>query len=119
MIGYTILGLPVFRMNTGYKKGKGDDASMIAKDYIRNSSLLINLAKVKDTSKIQAIGRIVVSYKDLQSLSGYTYLVNELQVVMNDVKNEKFNRTQVNQELLKDYVGGKVKYLILFNLFLV
>lgn len=26
---------------------------------------------------------------------------------MNDVKNEKFNRTQVNQELLKDYVGGK------------
>jgi hypothetical protein len=28
---------------------------------------------------------------------------------MNDVKNEKFNRTQVNQELLKEYVGGKVK----------
>jgi hypothetical protein len=28
---------------------------------------------------------------------------------MSDVKNERFNRTQVNQELLKDYVGGKVK----------
>lgn len=50
----------------------------------------------------------MVSYKDLQSLSGYTYLVNELQTVMNDVKDEKFNRTQVNQALLKDYVGGKV-----------
>jgi ATP-binding cassette subfamily D (ALD) protein 3 len=49
MIGYTILGLPVFRMkNNNYNgKGKGDDASLIAKDYIRNSSLLINLAKVK------------------------------------------------------------------------
>jgi ATP-binding cassette subfamily D (ALD) protein 3 len=48
MIGYTILGLPVFRMkNKNYGgKGKGDDASLIAKDYIRNSSLLINLAKV-------------------------------------------------------------------------
>lgn len=48
MIGYTILGLPVFRMKTGTYKGKakGDDSALIAKDYIRNSSLLINLAKV-------------------------------------------------------------------------
>jgi hypothetical protein len=44
----------------------------------------------------------------LQNLSGYTYLVNELEVVMDDIKNEKFNRTQVNKELLKEYVGGKV-----------
>jgi hypothetical protein len=29
---------------------------------------------------------------------------------MDDVKNEKFNRTQVNQELLKEYVGGKVNF---------
>ncbi len=43
-------------------------------------------------------------------MSGYTYLVNELQVVMSDVQNERFTRTQVNQELLKEYVGGKVKY---------
>jgi len=28
---------------------------------------------------------------------------------MDDVENEKFTRTQVNQELLKEYVGGKVK----------
>lgn len=106
MIGYTILGLPVFRMKTkAQQKGKGgDDASLIAKDYIRNSSLLINLAK--------AIGRIVVSYKDLQSLSGYTYLVHELQTVMNDVQRESFNKTQVNQELLKEYVGGKVLFII-------
>jgi ATP-binding cassette subfamily D (ALD) protein 3 len=58
IVGYTILGLPVF----GPKKDKyihslKNDASKITKDYIRNSSLLINLAK--------AIGRIVVSYKDI------------------------------------------------------
>jgi ATP-binding cassette subfamily D (ALD) protein 3 len=49
MIGYTILGLPVFKSNGNIykKKGKeGPNASIIAKDYIRNSSLLINLAKV-------------------------------------------------------------------------
>jgi len=49
MIGYSILGLPVFGGRKDlYKNAKGgNDASMIAKDYIRNSSLLINLAKVK------------------------------------------------------------------------
>lgn len=46
----------------------------------------------------------------MQNLSGYTYLVNELEVVMDDIKNEKFNRTQVNKELLKEYVGGIVFY---------
>ena len=50
MIGYSILGLPVFRMANNTYNPKGglavNDASLIAKDYIRNSSLLINLAKV-------------------------------------------------------------------------
>lgn len=47
MIGYTILGLPVFGGRKELYRGKsGSDASLIAKDYIRNSSLLINLAKV-------------------------------------------------------------------------
>jgi len=27
---------------------------------------------------------------------------------MDDVQKEKFTRTQVNQELLKEYIGGKV-----------
>lgn len=45
--GYTILGLPVFGSGQlQYAKQTGLDASVIAKDYIRNSSLLINLAKV-------------------------------------------------------------------------
>jgi ATP-binding cassette subfamily D (ALD) protein 3 len=47
MTGYSILGLPVFGGNNEkYQKVSGNDASVITKDYIRNSSLLINLAKV-------------------------------------------------------------------------
>ena len=45
--GYSILGLPVFgKTSERYEKLAGSDASVITKDYIRNSSLLINLAKV-------------------------------------------------------------------------
>ena len=56
--GYTVLGLPIFgRKKDQYSKEILKDPSKITKDYIRNSSLLINLAK--------AIGRIVVSYKDI------------------------------------------------------
>jgi len=58
MVGYTVVGLPVFGPNSEeYLKKVGNDTSAITKDYIRNSSLLINLAK--------AIGRLVVSYKEV------------------------------------------------------
>ena len=71
MIGFTVIGLPVFGPRRhAYLKSVGTDSSRITKDYIRNSSLLINLAK--------AIGRIVVSYKDVQSLAGYTTLIFEM-----------------------------------------
>lgn len=56
MVGFAVLGLPVFGPNKEqYIKNIGADSSAITRDYIRNSSLLINLAK--------AIGRIVISYK--------------------------------------------------------
>ena len=58
MVGYTVVGLPVFGPGREkYLSEINNDPSKITKDYVRNSSLLINLAK--------AIGRIVVSYKDL------------------------------------------------------
>ena len=58
MVGYGVLGLPVFGPGKEkYLAEIGTDPSKITKDYIRNSSLLINLAK--------AIGRIVVSYKEV------------------------------------------------------
>lgn len=77
MTGYTVCGLPVFGPNSAqYLASRGDQAQ-ITKDYIRNSSLLINLAK--------AIGRLVVSYKEVQSLAGYTTLIHEMDEVLKDL----------------------------------
>lgn len=58
LVGYAILGLPVFGPGSEeYIKSIANDPSAITRDYIRNSSLLINLAK--------AIGRLVISYKEI------------------------------------------------------
>lgn len=58
MVGYTVVGLPVFGpKKEEYLKKIGNNPARITKDFVRNSSLLINLAK--------AIGRVVVSYKEV------------------------------------------------------
>lgn len=58
MVGYTVVGLPVFGPRAAeYLAKAGQNESQITRDYVRNSSLLINLAK--------AIGRLVVSYKEI------------------------------------------------------
>jgi hypothetical protein len=49
----------------------------ITNDYVRNSSLFVSLAK--------AIGRIIISYKDISELAGYTYIVNKLDVTIDDL----------------------------------
>lgn len=68
MVGYAVVGLPVFGPNSAeYLAKVGNDPSAITRDYVRNSSLLINLAK--------AIGRLVISYKEVQHLAGFTTLV--------------------------------------------
>ena len=83
MVGYAVLGLPVFGPNKEqYLKKIGTDGSAITRDYIRNSSLLINLAK--------AIGRLVISYKEIQQLAGFTTLVNEMQEVLEDLTKNQF-----------------------------
>ena len=90
MVGYTVVGLPVFGPGREeYLKSIKNDPTKITKDYVRNSSLLINLSK--------AIGRIVVSYKDLQNLAGYTTLISEMEEVLTDLKNGRFKRTQVTE----------------------
>mmetsp|Transcript_36371 Transcript_36371/g.32637 ORF Transcript_36371/g.32637 Transcript_36371/m.32637 type:complete len:349 (-) Transcript_36371:242-1288(-) len=89
LIGYFLLGLPVFGPgHEEYLKKVGSDASNITRDYIRNSSLLINLAK--------AIGRLVVSYKEIQLLAGYTTLVHEMKEVIGDLEQNKYKRTMIN-----------------------
>ena len=88
LVGYTILGLPVFGPGREeYIKTVSSDPSQITRDYVRNSSMLISLAK--------AIGRIVVSYKELQNLAGYTSLVFELQEVLSDLDQGKYKRSLV------------------------
>jgi len=58
-----VLGLPVFGPGSeDYIQRTAGSSSQITQDYIRNSSLLINLAR--------AIGRIVTSHKELQKLAG-------------------------------------------------
>lgn len=57
---------------------------------MRNSSLLINLAK--------AIGRLVVSYKEVQNLAGYTTLINEMDEVLEDLSHGRYERVMVTQE---------------------
>lgn len=43
MVGFAVLGLPVFGPNKeAYLKKIGTDSSAITRDYIRNSSLLIS-----------------------------------------------------------------------------
>lgn len=89
LVGYTIVGLPVFGPNSSeYLKKFGNDQAQITKDYVRNSSLLINLAK--------AIGRLVVSYKEVQSLAGYTALIHEMDEVLEDLSSGRYKRVMVN-----------------------
>ena len=79
MTAYGVLGIPVFGKNKqSYIKSVNSDTSTITRDYIRNSALLISLAK--------AIGRIVISYKEVQELAGYTTLVYEVKEVLDDLK---------------------------------
>lgn len=102
MIGYTVIGLPVFGPRRHeYLKSVGTDSSKITKDYVRNSSLLINLAK--------AIGRIVVSYKDVQSLAGYTTLIYEMKEVLDDLEIGKYKRVMLKNT--DESEGGVAKTL--------
>lgn len=117
MVGYTVVGLPVFGPGREeYLKSVANDPTKITKDYVRNSSLLINLAK--------AIGRIVVSYKDVQNLAGYTTLIHEMDEVLQDLNNNKFRRTQVtsngdgakNEVLKLNDMGNKGEIIISDNI---
>ena len=92
--GYTIVGLPVFgKGHKEYLKKTGGDASVITRDYIRNSSLLINLAK--------ATGRFIVSYKTIQSLAGFTSLISEMIEVLDDLPHNRYTRTMIKDSSIK------------------
>jgi ATP-binding cassette subfamily D (ALD) protein 3 len=86
IVGYYVLSKPSMR---NFKKKDGKlSISELTQDYIRNGSLMMNLAK--------SIGRMVISYKDLQNMAGYTILITEMQTVLNDLENGKYMRSQAS-----------------------
>ena len=82
MIGYFILAKPTMHFFQA-KKQQGSITNITA-NYIRNGSLMVNLAK--------AIGRIVISYKDFQKIMGYTTLLVEFKNVLDDLEEGKYAR---------------------------
>lgn len=52
---------------------------------------MINLAK--------AIGKLLISYQQVQNLAGYTTLIYEMKEVLEDLSEGRFVRTQVVNEL--------------------
>ena len=103
IMGYFVLSRPAIRFAKERMKQLGNspgadtknlisnqESSQITKEYMRNGSLMISLAK--------SIGRIVITYKDLQKIAGYTVLISELDRVLNDLKNGKFFRPQVRDD---------------------
>ncbi|CAG9321444.1 ABCD3_1 [Blepharisma stoltei] len=109
MVAYGVLGLPVFGNNSsGYLAKIGDDPSAITRDFIKNSSLLINLAK--------AVGRMVVSYKEIQSLIGYTSLIQEADDVLDELASGEYKREMIldsefsNSERGRLIISDKIKF---------
>lgn len=109
LIGYAVVGLPVFGPGSAeYLKKVNNDTSIITKDYIRNFSLLINLAK--------AIGRLVISYKEVQQLAGYTTLISEMQEVLENLRDGKYVSTIVEGvDEFKNNAKSGEKTVISFN----
>jgi len=79
MIGYAVVAVPVFGSlgvrTYGANAGVTDESrSSITRDYVRNSHILINLAR--------AIGQVILLYKNFTQLAGYTARVAELREVL-------------------------------------
>ena len=88
LCGFCILALPVFGEGSeAYLARMKADPSGITRDYIRNSSLLISLSK--------AVGRIAISYKELQNLAGYSHLIYEMDHVLSDLETGNYTRNTV------------------------
>eukprot|EP00388_Colpodella_angusta_P020059 GDKJ01050058.1.p1 GENE.GDKJ01050058.1~~GDKJ01050058.1.p1 ORF type:complete len:1348 (-),score=367.43 GDKJ01050058.1:221-4150(-) len=111
LLGYAVVGLPVF----GPKKllyaqiNGGADSAAITQDYVRNSSLLINLAK--------AIGRLVVSYKDIQALAGHTESVFQMTEVFHSFERGEYvnyaHEHAVTGQLISQYHQQQQKQMLL------
>ncbi|KAG0173816.1 ATP-binding cassette sub- D member 3 [Apophysomyces sp. BC1034] len=92
MTAYYLLARPVFdpKYATKHMGSFNDDPTKLMEDYSRNSSYLINLS--------QAVGRLILTGRDLTRFAGYTSRVAELFNVLTDVRGGKYSRTMVNKD---------------------
>ncbi|KAI9248117.1 ABC transporter transmembrane region 2-domain-containing protein [Helicostylum pulchrum] len=91
MTAYYLLARPVFDPRYATKHmGFNDDPTKLMEDYSRNSSYLINLS--------QAVGRLILTGRDLTRFAGYTSRVAELFDVLTDVREGKYKRTMMSTE---------------------
>lgn len=81
MVGYGVCALPVFFQGNRHAKKSSTE---LTQDYVRNSQLLINLAR--------AIGALVLLYKRVTSLAGYTARVAELRESVDRVLRDKSHK---------------------------
>ena len=59
-------------------------------------------------AKLKAIGRIVVSYKDVQNLAGYTSLIYEIKEVLDDLDHGRYKRIMVKNNSLADQEAAEM-----------
>ncbi|KAI7862588.1 ABC transporter transmembrane region 2-domain-containing protein [Spinellus fusiger] len=91
MTAYYLLARPVFNPRKGANAmgSNYDDPTVLMEEYSRNSSYLINLS--------QAVGRLILTGRDLTRFAGYTSRVAELFTVLKDVREGKYMRTMVSE----------------------
>jgi ATP-binding cassette subfamily D (ALD) protein 3 len=95
MVGYAVVALPVFGGLGPANNTDGQSTADITRGYIRNTQVLVNLA--------QATGQIVLLYKRITSLAGYTSRVGELLELFDSV--QKDATTEAKQiDIVADHV---------------
>lgn len=106
---YTILGLPIINGPKIIKKRRhASDASIMLKNIISNFLLLRNLKK-----SFNKFTKLL--YIDFKKLSNSIFLIVDFDNSITDLFQNKlpYHQQGINKEVLEDYIGGKVIYLML------
>ena len=80
-------------LNVDEARLEGLDEGELMQDYFKSGRMLLALSS--------AVGRLVLSGRELNRLAGFTARVTELQHVLADLNNGKYERTMVTQSRTK------------------
>ena len=84
MVGFYIVSRPFL---ADYSRFELHSHSSRLEDYYKSGRMLLKMA--------EAMGRVALAGRELTRLAGLTSRVNELMIVLNDLKKDKFVRQQV------------------------